>query len=221
MCTIEDKVKLFNELSEHLSGLNVEWHLCGGFAIDAYLRKITRKHKDVDITVSFENMKECIQYLKSKGWEIDAPIGNQRLVPVEFALQNSELYFDNIWCYKKDANFIETEKTDGVFKYTRFIDREQTELDFIEVLFNKIENGVFYYKRNYAITREVHKAFIKKGGISILAPEIVLLYKSRNSENSDYQHDYDMVINTLDKERYDWFINAMKIAYPKGHKWIN
>lgn len=220
MCTMEDKMKLLNELSEHLSGLNVEWHLCGGFAIDAYLGNITRKHKDVDITVSFDNMKECIRYLKSKGWEIDAPVGNQRLVPVEFALQNSELYFDNIWCYKKGANFIKTEKTDGVFKYVKYIDREQTELDFIEVLFNKIENGVFYYRKNYAIIREVHKAFIKKGGLSILAPEIVLLYKSRNSENSDYQHDYDLVINTLDKERYDWFMNAMKIAYPEGHKWI-
>ncbi len=220
MCTVGDKVKLLNELSEHLSGLKVEWHLCGGFAIDAYLGTITRKHKDVDITVSFYNMKECIRYLKSKGWEIDAPVGNQRLVPVEFALQNSELYFDNLWCYKKGANFLETEKTDGIFKYVRFIDREQTELDFIEVLFNKIENGIFYYKRNYNITREVRKAFIKKHGISILAPEIVLLYKSRNSENSDYQHDYDMVINILDKERYNWFMNAMKIAYPKGHKWI-
>lgn len=145
-------MKLLNELSEHLSGLNVEWHLCGGFAIDAYLGNITRKHKDVDITVSFDNMKECIRYLKSKGWEIDAPVGNQRLVPVEFALQNSELYFDNIWCYKKGANFIKTEKTDGVFKYVKFIDREQTELDFIEVLFNKIEKCIIQSKSKIFIT---------------------------------------------------------------------
>lgn len=213
-------MKLLNELCDHLSGLNVEWHLCGGFAIDAYLGNITRRHKDVDITVSFDNMKECIQYLKIKGWEIDAPIGNQRLVPVEFALQNLELYFDNIWCYKKGASFIITEKTAGVFKYVRFINREQTELDFIEVLFNKIENEIFYYKKNHNITLEKHKAFIKKGKISILAPEIVLLYKSQNSENSDYQHDFDIVINNLDKERYDWFINAMNITYPKGHIWI-
>lgn len=211
---------ILNELSEHLSGLNIEWYLCGGFAIDAYLGNITRKHKDVDITVSFDNMKECIQYLKSKGWEIDAPVGNQRLVPVEFALQNPELYFDNIWCYKKGANFIKTEKTEGIFKYVSFINREQTELDFIEVLFNKIENGIFYYQKNYNITLEKNKAFIKKGKISVLAPEIVLLYKSRNSENSDYQHDFDMVINNLDKERFDWFINAMNITYPKGHIWI-
>lgn len=43
-------------------------------------------------------------------WEIDAPVGNQRLVPVEFALQHSELHFDNIWCYKKGADFIKTEE---------------------------------------------------------------------------------------------------------------
>ncbi len=46
-------MKLFNEISEHLSGMDVEWYLCGGFAIDAYLGNITRKHKDIDITVSF------------------------------------------------------------------------------------------------------------------------------------------------------------------------
>ena len=93
---------LINELREYLSGLNAEWHLCGGFAIDAYLGKRTRKHKDIDITVSFNDMQECIRYLLSKGWEIDAPVGNQRLVPVEFVQQNPELYFDNIWCYKKE-----------------------------------------------------------------------------------------------------------------------
>lgn len=65
---------------------------------------------------------------------------------MEFALQNSQLYFDNIWCYKKGANSIKTEKVDGIFKYMRFIEREQKELDFIEVLFNKIENGVFIIK---------------------------------------------------------------------------
>lgn len=49
-------MKLLDELREHLSDLKVQWHLCGGHAIDAYLGKETRKHKDLDITVSFEGM---------------------------------------------------------------------------------------------------------------------------------------------------------------------
>jgi hypothetical protein len=71
-------------------------------------------------------MKECIQYLKAKGWEIDAPVGSKTFVPVKFALQHSELNFDNIWCYKKGADFIKTEKTDEPFKYMKFINREHT-----------------------------------------------------------------------------------------------
>lgn len=213
-------MKLLEDLSDHLYDMNLEWHLCGGFAIDAYLGEITRKHKDIDITVSFDDMKVCIEFLKSKGWEIDAPVGNGRIVPVEFAIDNSNLYFDNIWCYKKNADFIKVEKTDGVFKYMEFINREQIELDFIEVLFNKVENGVFYYQRNHKIMINADKAFIKKDKISILAPEIILLYKSRNYENKDYQHDYDVVINKLEKESYDWFKNSMSIVYPQGHPWI-
>ncbi|MDU5080427.1 nucleotidyltransferase domain-containing protein [uncultured Tissierella sp.] len=213
-------MKLLDDLCNHLYDMDVEWYLCGGFAIDVFLGSITRKHKDIDITVSFDDMEVCIQYLKSKGWEIDAPVGNQRLVPVEFALENSELYFDNIWCYKKNSDFIKTEKTDGVFRYVKFIDREQTELDFIEVLFNKVENGIFYYQKNHNIMINTDGAFIKKDKISILAPEVILLYKSRNYENNDYKHDFDAVINKLEKERYDWFINAMNIVYPEGHPWI-
>ena len=121
---------------------------------------------------------------------------------------------------QKRASFIKIEKIDGVFKYVSFIDREQTELDYKEVLFYKIEKGIFYYKRNHSITLDVHKAFIKKGAISILAPEIILLHKSRNSENNDYQNDYEMVIDTLDEDRYEWFMHAMKTEYPNGHKWI-
>lgn len=213
-------MKLLDELCSHLHDMDVEWHLCGGFAIDAYLGEITRKHKDIDITVSFDDMKACIQHLKTKGWNIDAPVGNQRFVSVEIALEGSDLYFDNIWCYKEGADFINIEKTDGIFKYMKFINREQIGLDFIEVLFNKVENGIFYYQKNHNIMINTDMAFIKKGKISILAPEVILLYKSRNYDNDDYKHDFDVVINKLEKERYSWFINAINIVYPDGHPWI-
>lgn len=57
---------LLDDLYDHLYDMDVEWHLCGGFAIDAYLGNITRKHKGIDITVSFDDMIARIQYLKSR-----------------------------------------------------------------------------------------------------------------------------------------------------------
>jgi len=44
-------------------------------------------------------MMEIIYYLNSRGWSIDASVNGHRLVEVEYALQNLDLYFDNIWCY--------------------------------------------------------------------------------------------------------------------------
>jgi len=214
-------MKLIEDLCEHLAGMDIDWHLCGGYAIDAYIGEETRKHKDLDITVNYDDMKECIEYLKSKGWEIDAPVGNGRLVSIDYALEHKELHFDNIWCYRKNSDFIVTVKTDGVFKYANFLQREQIELDFIEVLFNHIIAGNFIYKRNHMITLSVDKAFIKKNSVSILAPELVLLYKSTNYANTDYTNDFNMTKVKLEKERYDWFSSAMNIEYPQGHAWMD
>lgn len=160
-------MKILDDLCEHLSSMNVECQLCGGYAID-----------------------------------------------------NPNLYFDNICCYKDGADFVVNEKVDEPFKYMKFINREQTELDFIEVMFNKVYDNVFYYLKHPKITMNMKDAVIRKDKINILAPEIILLYKSRNYTNCDYQHDFDVVINKLEKDRYDWFINAMNIAYPNGHPWI-
>lgn len=46
-----DKMKLLEDLKKELSSISFEWHLCGGFALDIFLGKLTRKHKDVNITV--------------------------------------------------------------------------------------------------------------------------------------------------------------------------
>lgn len=217
----DNGVKLIEELCEHLSGLKIDWHLCGGLALDVYLGRITRRHKDLDITVNFDDMRECIGYLKYKGWNIEVPVGGGRLVPVEYVLNHPDLSFDNIWCFKDGAGFLFTEKTEGVYRYVRYSREEQRKLDFIEVLFNRVEDGLFFFKRNHSITRSIEKAFIKKDGISILAPELVLLYRSKDLGNLDYVRDFELVIKVLEEERYNWFIKAMKMAYPEGHPWIS
>jgi hypothetical protein len=217
---MEGPMELLHSLCEHLSDIKIDWHLCGGLAIDVYLGKKTRTHKDIDITVSYDDMKACIDFLLTKEWTIDAPVGKKRLVPIDYALSRRDLHFDNIWCYKECAEFLRVEKIDGIFKYMNYEQREQTELDFIEIIFNRIEDDTFYYKRNFNITSCTDKAFIKIGKLSILAPEIVLLYKSTDHENINNKHDYEVVINHMRKDRYDWLMNALQVIYPKGHPWI-
>jgi len=198
-------MKLLDELTTLMNGIDLDWHLCGGYAIDVFLGDETRKHKDIDVTITFADLNKCIDFFKSKGWRIEAPVGEGRLVPIEYAITHPELNFNNLFCFRKQESIPSA---------------ESTEIDFVEVLFNRVSNGLFYYKRNHLITRSVEKAFVKVGDLSILAPEIVLLYKSTDSNNPDYQHDFDVSVGKLDQECLDWFVSAMNISYPQGHPWI-
>lgn len=209
---------LLSLLKAHLSGMPVEWHLCGGFAIDTFLQKVTRKHKDLDITVSFKDMLPCVSYLKSEGWRIVAPIGGGAFLPIDEALDNPSVYFDNIWCYREGASFITERFQDGRLEVV--MDRtEQNTLDFIEVLFNNVADGNFYYLKNNAIVMPVDKAFQQIDGMSILSPEIILLYKTRTPNNKDYEQDFALTVAMLNEDQKYWLKRAMEVAYPEGHPW--
>ena len=45
-----------------------EWALCGGWAVDAWLRQQTREHKDVDIAVFQEDLPALLSHFE--GWEL-------------------------------------------------------------------------------------------------------------------------------------------------------
>ncbi|MGM0882346.1 MAG: nucleotidyltransferase domain-containing protein [Bacillota bacterium] len=46
---------LISHARAHLSDHGFDWHVCGGGAIDVFLNKKTRIHKDLDIAVFWED----------------------------------------------------------------------------------------------------------------------------------------------------------------------
>ncbi len=207
---------LLTALKEHLAGLDVLWHLCGGFAIDVYVGIQTRPHKDLDITVAFDDADRCIDYLQEEGWNVKAPVGQGRLVTVDYARAHSD--FGTIWCYRGEPEFIHVTRVDGPFTYVEFNRTQQDSLDFLEVLLNRIDEDKLYYKRNHSVTRDLDRAFLKRDGISVLCPEVVLLYKASAVENPQYVHDFEVAIKCMGAERLTWFIDAVKQAYG-DHPW--
>lgn len=47
------------------------------------------------------------------------------------------------------------------------------------------------------------------------------VYLGRILGNLDCVRDFELVIKVLEEERYNWFIKAIKMAYPEGHPWIS
>src|SRR4030095_1337100 len=96
-------------------------------------------------------------YLLSRGWTLEKAVSGQL-----FPWQPGEwidLPIHVVWCKKDDAV-----------------------PDCVELLFNEVDERNFCYRKDTSITLPLEKMITSSpSGIPILAPEIVLLYKSRNT----------------------------------------
>lgn len=52
------------------------WFIAGGWAIDLYLNKVTRQHKDIEIGIFRENQNELKKYLAD--WQFYKVISYQK-----------------------------------------------------------------------------------------------------------------------------------------------
>ena len=171
------------------------WAVCGGWAIDLFLNRVTRPHKDVDFAVLRKDQRVIQEYLSTRGWTLEKAVNGQLLswkvgewinLPVQI-----------IWCKNPKAS-----------------------PDFVELLFNEVDEANFHFRRDISITLPVEKMIISStSGIPILAPEIVLLYKSKNVETSPYVGEFKKVLPKLSDEARDWFATALKKLYT-NHIWL-
>lgn len=172
------------------------WAVCGGWAIDLCLNRVTRPHKDVDFAVFRRDQLVIQEYLSSRGWTLEKAADGQ-LVPWHPG-EWIDLPVHVIWC--KNAN---------------------ASPDHVELLFNEVDEGNFLYRRDTSITLPLEKTILSSpSGIPVLAPEIVLLYKSAKPEDPSASADLKNILPQLSLETCDWIIAALRKLNP-NHVWLN
>jgi hypothetical protein len=94
---------------------------------------------------------------------------------------------------------------------------------FIDFLLTDLEGGVWRYRREPTIIRELGRARLRSAdGIPFLAPELVLLFKSKNTsgrERGKDQTDFQEVYTRLEPERRAWLRWALLATEP-AHPWL-
>jgi hypothetical protein len=179
-----------------LDGYRLPWAVCGGWAIDLYLDRITRPHKDVDFVVLRKDQLVLQKQLLSKGWTLEKAAHGQ-LIPWQ---ENEwiDLPVHIVWCRNTKAS-----------------------PDFIELLFDDVEGDSFLYRRDRSITFPVEKMILSSAaGIPILAPEIVLLYKSgRPGEDPAAVSDFENTLPGLSHDSRGWLAAALRKINPE-HAWL-
>lgn len=175
-----------------MRGYPAPWCIAGGWAIDLFLGRRTREHADVDVAVFRDDQRAVREHLR--GWELRKVVGGERVPWEEYewlALPVHEVHA----C------------------------RAHGEPRELELLLNERDGDAWVFRRDAAVTLPVSRA-IGRGveRIPFLAPEIVLLYKSKDPRGPD-AHDFAVVLPRLGGERRGWLAAALDAVQP-GHPWI-
>ena len=94
--------------------------------------------------------------------------------------------------------------------------------DFIDFLLTEIDE-VWVYRREPLVIRSPERMGLSTpAGIPYLAPELALLFKSKNTSNKERpqdQQDFERVLPHLEPERRAWLRWAL-VATSPDHPWI-
>ena len=201
-----------------LNGMNINWAFCGGYAIDLFLGKQTRKHVDIDICVFEKDRNTIIDHMLASGWEVYEfrGMGRLRKLTAEMSSESGR----NLMCLKKGCKLVDFYPCDepGLLYYV-FHHAGMEEFDYIEFLFNNTEAGKFVFNKERGLYRDIEKAILTDGKNRYLAPEIALMYKAANADDENCRHDYMNAAIELNEEQREWLINGLDLCYPHDHPW--
>lgn len=205
-----------------LTNQGFDWYVCGGGAIDAFLGKQTRIHKDLDIAVFWEDRNSIVALMLAEGWRVFEACGGGVIHELFEVQQRSEKR--NLFCFTSNEKRCKLEPI-GDDKYRfGFEKKEQKDFSYIEFLFNQRDEEYLYLPGNANLKRKLNKALLKSNGVPHLAPEVVLFYKSRYLEYSpdtlDHFQDFDVSLPFLDDEQKQWLGQSLKKEYVNGHEWL-
>jgi hypothetical protein len=182
-------------VAAELAGFERPWHIASGWAIDLFLGQVNRVHHDVDVEIARDDQLALRAHLEARGWKFVTPYeGRLELWPPHTRLEGAR--------HQAHAH------RDGAF---------------IDCLFTGITSGVWYYRRQPDVVRLMARAELRtSSGVPYLAPELALLYKSKNTsrhERSRDQGDFERACPRLEPERRAWLRWALTATSP-GHPWI-
>lgn len=166
------------------------WAIAGGWAVDLHLGRVTREHVDIEIAVLRRDQPALQEYLL--GWQpqvVDVNLGGQRrpwLAHEQLELPLHELYADPpAW-----------------------------DVGPLELLLNEADGADWVYRRDPRLRLPLARAIrVSADGIPYLAPEVVLLYKSKQPRAQD-ELDFSAALPVLDGAQRQWLTGAIRLAHP-------
>lgn len=209
---------LLQEVKKLLQGAEFSWAVCGGFALELFLDEEIRTHGDIDICVFESNRGMILRHMLERDWIVYEFRGMGKVRPIRDA-QASEPG-RNLLCLKEGCELIRFYPCDEQDQYHQFLHTGIRELNYVEFLFNQVENGEFLFDPGKGIRKRLAEVVRFRNGIPYLTPEITLLYKASRWEEEQNRQDFERVYHRMDPLQQNWLMCSLETLYPQGHPWI-
>ncbi|MEZ4864214.1 MAG: GrpB family protein [Caldilineaceae bacterium] len=195
-----DNFATLHTLVADLAAFPHPWYISSGWALDLFLGEVTRHHEDVDIIVDRQDQLAVQQHMRDRQWQWLTPLdGKLEPWPPHMRLELPR--------HQAHAHRV----------------HEHGEHEFLDFLFTDFAQGVWFYRREPSIVQSVTRmALATADGLRYLAPELVLLFKSRNTgtrDRSKDQLDFAHVLPALEAHRRAWLRWALLVTNPE-HPWL-
>jgi hypothetical protein len=181
------------EVLEWLAPLSVPWWIAGGWALDLFLGQVTRPHVDIDVGIfRCDALSVCTML---SDWEIfEAQAGSLTRLELPTAPRKA---VNSLWCRRRG---------ECVWRF--------------ELMLDEGDGSAWTFRRDDNIGRPFKIAIHRSPeSIPYLAPEIQLLYKSKEVRHND-QVDFERVVGRLDKDARAWLRKSIARMYPH-HAWLS
>jgi aminoglycoside-2''-adenylyltransferase len=176
-----------------LSSFERPWWICGGWALDLFLDRETRRHDDLDVALLRRDQLALRAHLH--GWDLRYATPEHSLERWDGRRLDPPIH--GIWARRSD---------------------EPTAPWTCEFLLNEDRDGHWHYGRDDRLTRPLDAIGTERNGLPFLRPEVVLLYKS--SERSPKNDaDFAAVQPHLSEDAVLWLQRALEVCDAQ-HPWL-
>jgi hypothetical protein len=174
-----------------MHGFGGRWGIAGGWAIDLFVGRQVRPHADIDVAILRDDQARLRDRLSDARVE---KVVDGQLVPWGSG-ERLEL----------PIHEVHVSWPDGLH---------------LEFLLNEWDSASeeWMFRRDPRIRRAVDTVFSMGRGLPRLAPEVVLLYKSKGSEPKD-DSDFSAAVPLMTPEQRQWLRHALAATQPE-HPWL-
>lgn len=192
-------------LAEEMEAFAHPWFVSGGWAIDLFLNRVMRPHRDREIGIFRAHQLALQSHFRDRALFKSAAVTDGQAWIAWHPGEYLELPIHQLMVRPPGASAPQG-------------DWESLPEEFEFFLNDMDEAGVWRCRRDVRITRAARDIYMMSEiGVPILNPEIQLLFKAKYCRAKDEQ-DFSNVVPVLSREQRLWLKDGIELLHP-GHAW--